>query len=160
MFPDAAKALHVLRQMQKRRVQMALVVDEHGGAAGIVTVEDLVEELVGEIYDETDPDLATVVHEADGTIVVPGRFPIHDLPDIEVEVPGGEYTTIAGLVLDRLGSIPGPGDETIVDGWRLTVRAMRGHAITEVALSPIAEPPTAAELLTELDRGSDGEPMG
>ncbi|MEQ8842045.1 MAG: hemolysin family protein [Acidimicrobiales bacterium] len=149
MFPDSAKALRVLRQMQTRRVQMALVVDEHGGAAGIVTVEDLVEELVGEIYDETDPDLATVVHEADGTIVLPGRFPIHDLPDIDVDVPGGEYTTIAGLVLDRLGSIPAPGDETTVDGWRLTVRAMRGHAITEVALLSTAEPSTEAEPLIE-----------
>jgi putative hemolysin len=116
---------------------MALVADEHGGAAGIVTVEDLVEELVGEIYDESDRDLATVRHEPDGTVVLPGRFPIHDLPDIGVELPEGEYTTVAGLVLDRLGHIPEAGDDVTVDGWRLEVRTMRGRAVTELVLSPV-----------------------
>jgi putative hemolysin len=137
VFPDSAKALHALRQMQAGRAQMALVVDEHGGAAGIVTVEDLVEELVGEIYDETDPDLASVVREADGSLLVPGRFPIHDLTDIGVDLPEGDYTTIAGLVLDRLGSIPVPGDQVIVECWNLQVRAMRGRAVTEVLLTPV-----------------------
>jgi putative hemolysin len=160
MFPDSAKALHALRQMQAARVQMALVIDEHGGAAGIVTVEDLVEELVGEIYDETDPDLATVVHESDGTIVLPGRFPIHDLPDIGVELRDGDYTTIAGLVLDQLGNIPTPGDETAIDGWRLQVRAMRGRAITEIALSPTTDPPGDTSAHTDLEAEPDAEQRG
>ena len=139
MFPDSLTALRALRQLQVGRVQMALVVDEHGGAAGIITVEDLVEELVGEIYDETDPDVATVVREADGTIVLPGRFPIHDLPDIGVELPDGDYNTIAGLVMDLLGHIPSAGDETNANGWLLRVRAMRGRAVTEVSLTPTAD---------------------
>jgi putative hemolysin len=136
VFPESAKALTTLREMQTGRVQMALVVDEHGGAAGIVTVEDLVEELVGEIYDETDPDLAAVVHEPDGTIVLPGRFPIHDLPDIGVDLPEGDYNTVAGLVLELLGRIPSPGDQTAIDGWHIEVRATRGRAVTEISLSP------------------------
>ncbi|MGF1599094.1 MAG: hemolysin family protein [Acidimicrobiales bacterium] len=155
MFPDSAKALHALRQMQAGRVQMALVVDEHGGAAGIVTVEDLIEELVGEIYDETDPDLATAVHEADGTTVLPGRFPIHDLPDIGVELPDGDYTTIAGLVLDQLGNIPPPGDEATIDGWRFQVRSMSGRAITEVSLTPTTDRPHGP---SPLGAETDGEP--
>jgi putative hemolysin len=138
VFPESARALTSLREMQTSRAQMALVVDEHGGAAGIVTVEDLVEELVGEIYDETDPDLISVVHEADGTMVLPGRFPIHDLPDIGVELPEGDYATVAGLVLDLLGRIPEPGDEATIDAWKLEVRAMRGRAVTEIALIPVA----------------------
>lgn len=141
MFPDSLRALQALRQLQVARVQMALVVDEHGGAAGIITVEDLVEELVGEIYDETDPDIATVGYEEDGTIVLPGRFPIHDLAAIGVELPEGDYNTIAGLVLDLLGSIPSPGDETTADGWLLRVRAMRGRAVTEVSLTPVDDRP-------------------
>ncbi len=136
MFPESARALTTLREMQTSRVQMALVVDEHGGAAGIVTVEDLVEELVGEIYDETDPDLAAVVREAGGTIVLPGRFPIHDLPDIGVELPEGDYATVAGLVLELLGRIPVAGDHATIDGWHLEVRTMRGRAVTEISLSP------------------------
>jgi putative hemolysin len=157
MFPDSAKALQALRQMQAGRVQMALVIDEHGGAAGIITVEDLVEELVGEIYDETDPDLATVVHEADGTIVLPGRFPIHDLVDIGVELPDGDYTTIAGLVIDRLGNIPSPGDEAIIDGWRAQVRTMRGRAITEIALVPVREQAQDSEMIGSEESAAESD---
>jgi putative hemolysin len=159
MFPKSAKALQALRQMQAGRVQMALVVDEHGGAAGIVTVEDLVEELVGEIYDETDPDLATVVREVDGTIVLPGRFPIHDLPDIGVELPEGDYTTVAGLVLDQLGNIPSPGDETTIDGWRLQVRTMRDRAITEISLSHTVDHPHYAPTIADVAVEADDEPV-
>jgi putative hemolysin len=137
VFPEAVKVLRALRKMQAERAQMALVIDEHGGASGIVTVEDLVEELVGEIYDETDPDLATVIREADGTMEVPGRFPIHDLSDIGVDLPEGDYVTIAGLVLDQFGRIPAAGEVIIVDGWQIQVRAVRGHAVTEVLLTQV-----------------------
>jgi len=138
VFPEAARVLTTLRELQVRRAQMALVINEHGGAEGIVTVEDLVEELVGEIYDETDKDLISVRREPDGTMAVPGRFPIHDLPDIGVEMPGGDYATIAGLVLEYLGRIPDVGDHCDVDGWRIDVHTMHGHAITEVRLARIA----------------------
>ena len=136
VFPDAATVLTTLRELQQQHAQLALVVNEHGGVEGIVTVEDLVEELVGEIYDETDRDLATARVQPDGTIVVPGRFPVHDLPDIGVDLPEGDYATVAGLVLDRLGRIPDVGDDVTVDGWTIRVNAMRRHAIVEVVLEP------------------------
>jgi putative hemolysin len=139
-FPDAARVLTALREFQARRTQMAVVVDEYARSIGIVTVEDLVEELVGEIWDETDPDLITVIREADGTIVLPGSFPVHDLVDLDVELPEGDYTTIAGLVLDVLGRFPRPGESIDVDDWRITIRASGRHRITQVALQPIAPP--------------------
>ncbi len=135
VFPDAAHVLTTLRELQVKRAQMALVINEHGGAEGIITIEDLIEELVGEIYDETDPDLATVRHEPDGTLVLPGRFPIHDLPDVGVDLPDGDYATVAGLVLDGLGRIPAAGDTLIIDSWHIEVRAVHRHTITEVAIA-------------------------
>lgn len=141
VFPEAARALKTLRDLQIKRVQMALVINEHGGAEGIVTIEDLIEELVGEIYDETDPDLAGVHHEEDGTIVVPGRFPVHELPDIGVDLPDGDYATIAGFVLHGLGRIPAVGDEFISNSWRIEVRGVHRHSITEVALAPVPPEP-------------------
>ena len=141
-FPDVARVLTALREFQARRTQMAVVVDEHGRTLGIVTVEDLVEELVGEIWDETDPDLQTVFHEADGTIVLPGAFPVHDLVDLDVELPDGDYTTIAGLVLDEMSRFPVPGETIVVDGWQITIRGVARHRITQVGLRPV---PTISE---------------
>ncbi len=142
-FPETAKVLDALRTMQAGRHQMALVINEHGGTEGIVTVEDLLEELVGEIYDETDQDVLSVRHEPDGAMVLPGRFPVHDLKDIDVVLPEGPYSTVAGLVLDRLGFIPEqPGDSVAVDGWLIEVMAVGGRAIGEVRLRP--DPDAAA----------------
>ena len=137
-FPDAARVLTALREFQSRRTQMAVVVDEYARTLGIVTVEDLVEELVGEIWDETDPDLKTVIHEADGTIVLPGTFPVHDLVDLDVELPDGDYTTIAGLVLDTTSRFPAPGETIDIEGWQITIRSVGRHRITQVALVPVA----------------------
>ncbi|MGH9236246.1 MAG: hemolysin family protein, partial [Acidimicrobiales bacterium] len=139
-FPETAKVLDVLHEMQTRRLQLVLVVDEHGAAAGIVTVEDLLEELVGEIYDESDRDVVGVRREPDGSLVMPGRFPVHDLVDVGVEqVPEGPYATVAGLVLDRLGRVPqAPGDVVTVAGRAIEVLAVDGRAITEVRIGPPA----------------------
>jgi len=134
VFPISARVLTALRELQARRTQMALVINEHGGSAGIVTVEDLVEELVGEIYDETDPDLATVTYDDDGTIVFPGRFPVHDVIDFDIDLPEGDYATVAGLVLDREGRFPSVGEVVAVDGWLLEIREVARHSIRQIAV--------------------------
>lgn len=140
-FPDAARVLTALREFQTHRTQMAVVIGEHGQALGIVTVEDLVEELVGEIYDETDPDLASVGREADGTITLPGSFPVHDLVDLDVELPGGDFTTVSGLVLDELGRFPMVGETLTIGEWRIEVRSIERHRIQQLAIRP-ADPTT------------------
>jgi putative hemolysin len=139
-FPEGAGVLDALHEMQLSRSQLAIVVDEHGSVAGIVTMEDLIEELVGEIYDETDRDFLDVQRQPDGSLLMPGQFPVHDLPDLGLHgVPDGPYTTVAGLILDRLGRVPeAPGDRITIPGWDLEVRAMRRHAIAEVAAIPHA----------------------
>ena len=136
-LPETLKVSDAMRQMRQQRGQFALVVDEHGSVGGIVTVEDLVEEVVGEIYDETDRDVRAVVHEEDGAMLLPGTFPLHDLPDIgvDIEPTEGGFTTVAGLVLSLLGHIPTePGETVRFDGHTAEVAEVTGRAITAVRL--------------------------
>ena len=152
--------LDALRTLQTRRAQLAVVVDEHGGAEGIVTVEDLVEELVGEIFDETDPDHQTVRRRGE-TLVVPGSFPAHDLADVGVDLPDGPYATVAGFVLDRLGHLPErPGAIVETDGWQLTVVEVDDRQIIRVTLTPTAVEGGRDRAGASVDRGPGGATPG
>lgn len=133
-FPEGLSVLEALRQLQINRSQLAAVVDEHGGTAGIITIEDLIEELVGEIYDETDADLLGVQHEADGALLLPGSFPIHDLTDLGLHLPEGSYSTIAGLILDHLGHLPEVGETIEISGTAMEVAAMDRRSIVTVRI--------------------------
>lgn len=135
-FPESAEVLPTLRELQRERQQMGLVVDEHGGIAGIVTIEDLVEEIVGEIYDEHDRDVAGALHRPDGGIELPGTFPVHDLVDLGIEAPRGSYTTVAGLVMDRLGRVPDAGDQVELGEWTLEVAAVDRATVTRLTALP------------------------
>jgi putative hemolysin len=134
--PETANVLDALRTMQRERQQFLVVINEHGGAEGIVTAEDLVEELVGELWDETDPDVVGVVREADGSMVMSGRFPFHDLQDLGVDLPEGDYSTVAGLILDRIGRLPANDDRVEVAGWSIEILAVERRAIQRVRLRP------------------------
>lgn len=135
VLPETLPVLIGLRRLQIERQQMALVVDEYGGVEGIVTVEDLIEELVGEIYDETDLDLVSVRRRNDGSLVVPGGFPVHDLIDLGIEVHERDQTTVAGLVLSRLARLPRTvGDTVDIGDWTFEVTGVSGRRITEVSI--------------------------
>jgi putative hemolysin len=148
VLPETLGALEGLRQLQLNRQSLALVVNEYGGTDGIVTVEDLVEELVGEIYDESDRDVRGAERQPDGSFILPGSFPMHDLVDLGIDLPESEaYSTVAGLVLDQLGHLPKPGEAVVVDGWRIEVLAVDRRAIRRVRLRPepaTGGPPTGA----------------
>ena len=136
-LPESVGVLDGLRRLQAERQTLAIVINEYGGTEGIVTVEDLLEELVGEIYDEFDQDSAGIRREADGSVVLPGDFPMHDLADLRIALPEGPYTTVAGLALQRFGRIPAVGESVEVAGWRLEVLAAERRAITRLRLVPV-----------------------
>lgn len=119
-LPDFITVSDALRRLMATHQQFALVVDEYGSAEGIVTIDDLLEEIVGEIYDETDPDTLTVQPQADGSLLLPGTFPVRDLSGLGVDLgdlADGPYTTIAGLALAQLGHMPQcPGESIQLPG--------------------------------------------
>jgi putative hemolysin len=135
-LPESLNAVVALRELQTHRQQLALVVSEHGGVEGIITVEDLMEELVGEIYDEHDRDILSVEHDTDGSLLVPGAFPLHDLEDLGIEVASAEVTTVGGLIVEHLGRIPQPGDRIEIDGTDFEVLGVRRRTPERVRIRP------------------------
>jgi CBS domain containing-hemolysin-like protein len=139
----------LLVQLRDEGLQMAVVVDEYGGFSGIVTLEDAVEEIVGEVSDEHDHRRLGIRRQPDGTLLVPGRLRPDELQErTGVIVPGqGPYETLAGLVLTELGRVPEVGDSVEAAGSRLRVVSMHGRRVTQISLAP---PPPAAHEEVEL----------
>ncbi|MFI7427976.1 hemolysin family protein [Micromonospora sp. NPDC049836] len=138
LLPGTLPVADAMRHLRQRHEQLALVVDEYGGIDGLVTMEDLLEEVVGELYDEADRDVRQAVREPDGALLLPGDFPLHDLPEAGVRLTfplSREYTTVAGLVLAGLGRVPtGPGETVRLPGLSAEVVEVADRAIRRVRL--------------------------
>ena len=134
--PEARELDELLLDLRQGGSQLAVVIDEHGGTAGIITLEDILEEIVGEIDDEYDDAPAQLTRvEAKGSTVLPASLHPDEVESATgFEMPDGEYETLAGLILDRLGHIPVPGEMCTVDGWRLEVVAMDRLRIATVRI--------------------------
>ncbi|HUF95245.1 MAG TPA: hemolysin family protein [Acidimicrobiia bacterium] len=135
--PEMARIQSVLTEMRRSRSHIGIVVDEHGSTAGIITMEDIAEELVGEITDEHDPEEQTVQVNPDGSIMTTGTLRIEDLAELGVDLPEGEYGTVGGYMMDRLGRVPRRGDLVETDSWKLQVRSTQGRRVGEVAITPL-----------------------
>jgi putative hemolysin len=142
--PENKKVSSLLREMQRKRIQMALVVDEYGIMSGLVTTEDLLEELVGEIEDEHDVGETRRVQKLpDGSMMVDALLPINELAEyLGVNVEEGlPYDTVAGLILDRLGKFPEKGEKIEWTGYILICEEVTETAILKVRILRRAEPP-------------------
>jgi putative hemolysin len=130
--PETKKLSDLLTEFRRTRRTLAIVLDEYGGTAGLVTLEDLLEEVVGDIYDEYDVVRPNVERVADA-VLLDGRISIDEASDaLGVALPEGEYDSLAGLLYARLGVVPRRGDEVVVSGVRLTVAELDGHRITRI----------------------------
>jgi CBS domain containing-hemolysin-like protein len=135
--PESKEVSSLLRQMQEEKIHMAIVVDEYGGTAGLVTLEDLLEELVGEIVDEFDVEEPSVERKPDGSVIVSARYAVDDADDLlGAELPQGGWDTVGGLMLDLAGRVPDEGDSVEVDGFRLTALEVRGRRIGRIRIEP------------------------
>ena len=128
--PETRELEDVLADMRVRQNQLAVVVDEHGGTAGIITLEDILEEILGEIGDETDRVEVRTRSEAQGSTVVSGRLNLDEVEEATgFRVPEGPYETLAGFVVARMGYLPEVSDMVVFDGWRIEVVAVDGHRV-------------------------------
>jgi CBS domain containing-hemolysin-like protein len=133
--PETKRVMDLLRELQQRRVQLAIVVDEYGGTAGLVTVEDVVEELVGEIRDEYDSDAEPIVRENDLSFVFSAKVATSELVDrLKVEIEDGEFETVGGYVLSRVGRVPAVGERFTFDGLEVEILEAERRRIHKVRL--------------------------
>jgi CBS domain containing-hemolysin-like protein len=143
--PESLDGDELLTRLRDSGLQLAVVVDEYGGTAGIVTLEDLIEEIVGDVRDEHDrAEQARVRPLGRGSWLVSGLLRGDEVAEATgFEMPDGDYETLAGLVLSRLGHIPDVGEDVVVDGWRLTVMRRDRNRIAELRLARAGSPDPA-----------------
>jgi putative hemolysin len=135
-IPETKRVSELLTDLRKQKQTLAIVLDEYGGTAGLVTLEDLFEEIFGEIYDEYDIEHIPAQRVDERTWLVDGKLTVDDANDLEgVELPLGDYDTVAGFIYDRLGVIPHPGDRVETDAMVLVVEGLAGRRVTRVRMT-------------------------
>ena len=133
--PETKQVSELLSEFRLRKVALAIVLDEYGGTAGLVTVEDLLEEIVGEIYDEYDARRPTVEEVAPGTYLLDGKLSLREAEEVlATKLPEGDYDTLAGLLYDRLGSVPMKGEGFTHEEVAISVEQLSGHRIAKVRI--------------------------
>jgi len=136
--PETRKLEEILSDMRRRRTQMAVVIDEHGATSGIITFEDLLEEILGEIKDEYDNDLTEAEVENPGSFLVAGRLNFDEVFDATgFRIPEGQYETIAGFVLERLGHLAEPGEKVIEEEWTIEVVEIKRRRIISLRVTSL-----------------------
>ncbi|PMQ02416.1 MAG: gliding motility protein GldE [Dictyoglomus sp. NZ13-RE01] len=149
--PENTKINELFKEMRRRKVHMAIVVDEYGGTAGLVTLEDLLEELVGEIEDEYDKEEKMFSFVDSNNLIVDAKMNIYELNEILEEkwkerLPETEYDTVGGLVLDVLGRVPEKGEEIDIGNFKLKVESMKGQRIEKIKITYIEKKEEKAEV--------------
>jgi CBS domain containing-hemolysin-like protein len=144
--PETKKVDELLHEMQQKRVHVAIVVDEYGGTAGLITIEDLIEEIVGEIQDEYDVEEAMIEEVSDSEAVFDARVSIRDVNDtLDLDIDDEDFDTLGGLLYHELGKVPNVGDEVRVDGAVVTVLSTNGRRVRKVRVTRVPTQTAAAD---------------
>lgn len=138
-IPETKNLEELLQEFKKKRVHIAIVMDEYGGTSGLVTIEDLLEQIVGDIQDEYDLEEEWLVEQPDGAVVVDGRLPIEELEEhFGIEIEREKFDTVGGLIFHLTGRIPAVGEEVANDAIRLTVLEADERKISKVRITKVA----------------------
>ena len=145
IMPETKPLDDLLADMQRQRTSLAVIVDEFGRTAGIVTIEDIIEEIVGEIVDETDPMLSSVRRLVNGDWFVRGHVSLGDLEDAGIHLPvdSDAYTSVGGYVFGQLGRLPKRGDQISANGYQIRVESVRQNRVEAVRIHPRERSPRA-----------------
>jgi putative hemolysin len=147
--PETKRVPELLKELQRKRIQAALVVDEYGGTAGLVTIEDLLEEIVGEIRDEYDVEVEPVVDAGDGSFIFSGRAHVRELSErLKIDVEGEGYETVGGYLLAHVGRVPAVGETFDIDGVSVEVLEAERRRITRVRVR--RREPSAVEAMEQV----------
>ncbi|MBC7358754.1 MAG: HlyC/CorC family transporter [Desulfacinum sp.] len=140
-IPESKKISDVLRDLRHRKSHMAIVIDEYGGTAGVLTLEDIIEEIIGDIMDEYDSEENWLMEQEDGSILVDARLDIEELEDyLDVEFPEGKFESIGGFVISRLGRVPGVNEKIQFQGLEMVVEAADSRKIERIRIRRLQSP--------------------
>jgi putative hemolysin len=159
VVPESKRVPELLKQFQRQQTQIAIVVDEYGGTAGLVTIEDLLEEIVGEIRDEYDVETEPIVDEGNGRFVFKGKVDVDEVAqrlDVEIEREG--FETLGGYLLTHLGRVPAVGEQVDIDGLHVEVLDVERRRINKVRISKISTTEAAEEAEAKARLGRELQP--
>jgi magnesium and cobalt transporter len=137
-IPESKRISDLLRDLVERKAQISIVIDEYGGTAGLITLEDILEEIVGEIYDEYDRHEPRLVSQEDGSVVVDARLDVEELMEhFDRPIPEGEFESVGGLLIHHLGRVPQVNDAVVIHDLELTVKTADARRAKEVLVRPL-----------------------
>jgi len=136
--PETTKISVVFKELRSRKSHMAVVLDEYGGTAGILTLEDIIEEIIGDIMDEYDNEEVWIVPNQDGSVTVDARLDVEDLEDyLGVDLPEGKFESVGGLIISLLGRVPVKGEKIVVGGIEMEILHATDRKIEKVIVRPL-----------------------
>jgi CBS domain containing-hemolysin-like protein len=152
-IPETKKISELLKDLRDKKSHMTIVIDEYGGTAGILTLEDIIEEIIGDIMDEYDAEVTRIVEQDDGTILVDAQLDVEDLEDyLGVELPEGKFESVGGFIISLMGKVPDVQERVVFGNLEMVVAAADSRKIEKVLIRKI--PPE-----TEQDRSHEEPPL-
>ena len=138
-IPETKKISEVLKDLRDNKSHMAIVIDEYGGTAGILTLEDIIEEIIGEIMDEYDAEQKLIIEHEDGSISVNARLDVEKLEDfLQVDLPEGDFESVGGFIISLIGKVPEVNEKVIYDGLEIVIEAGSSRKIDRVRIRKLA----------------------
>ena len=152
-IPETKKISHLLKELRDKKSHMAIVIDEYGGTAGLVTIEDIIEEIIGEIQDEYDAEEALMVPTADGDLLVDARLEIEKLAEhFKIQIPEGNFESVGGFIISLLGRVPQPEESVTHDSLEMIIESADARKIRKIRIKAPGRSDFPVETPTDVER--------